>query len=79
MFPGSGISSTICHQKAIQSNNQTSIAPISQAKPGSVAQQANQCSTAKSMKQFHGINGLSGVLVSKGERLSERDVSSDVS
>ena len=30
-----------------QSINQTSIAPISLAKPGSVAQQPNQCSTAK--------------------------------
>ena len=31
-----------------QSINQTSIAPISPAKPGSVARQPNQCSTAKS-------------------------------
>ena len=29
-----------------QSSNQTSIAPISPAKPGSVARQPNQCSTA---------------------------------
>ena len=35
-----------------QSVNQTSIASISPAKPGSVARQPNQCSTAKSRKQF---------------------------
>ena len=35
-----------------QSINQTSIAPISPAKPGSVARQPNQSSTAKSKKQF---------------------------
>ena len=34
-----------------QSINQTSIALISPAKPGSVARQPNQCSTAKSRKQ----------------------------
>ena len=61
-----------------QSINQTSTVPISLAKPGSVARQTNQCSIAKSMKQFHGINGLSGVSVSEGERPSQRDVS-DVS
>ena len=43
-----------------QSINQTSIAPISPAKPGSVARQLNQCSTAKSQKQFHNINKPSG-------------------
>ena len=35
-----------------QSINQTSIASISPAKPGSKARQPNQCSTAKSRKQF---------------------------
>ena len=40
----------------IQSIIQTSIAPISPAKPGSVAWQPNQCSTAKSRKQFRNIN-----------------------
>ena len=34
-----------------QSIDQISIAPISPAKPGSVAQQPNQCSIVKSMKQ----------------------------
>ena len=62
-----------------QSINQTSIAPISPERPGSVAWQPNQCSIAKSMTQFHGINGLSDVPVYKGERPSQRDVSSDVS
>ena len=41
---------------SFQSINQTSIAPISPAKPGSVTIQPNQCSTAKSRKQFHNIN-----------------------
>ena len=62
-----------------QSINQTSIAPISPAKPGSVAQQLNQCSTLKSRKQFGNINRPWGMLVSMGERPSQRDVSSDVS
>ena len=39
------------------------IAPTSQAKLCSVARQPNQCLIAKLMKQFHGINGLSGGLV----------------
>ena len=51
-----------------------SIAPISPAKPGSVARQPNQCSIAKSMKQYLGINGLSGVPVSQGDRPHQRDV-----
>ena len=38
-----------------QSINQTSIAPISPTKPGSMAWQPNQCSTAKSRKQFRNI------------------------
>ena len=59
--------------------NQISIAPISLAMPGSVAQQPNQCSTAKLMKQFHSINRPSGVPVSKRERPSQGDVSWDVS
>ena len=49
-----------------QSINQTSIAPTSPAKPGSVAQQPNQCSTAKSRKQFRSINRPWGVTVSMG-------------
>ena len=36
--------------------NQTSVAPISPAKPGSLGRQPNQCSTAKSIKQFRNIN-----------------------
>ena len=36
-----------------QSINQTSIAPLSPAKPGSVMRQPNQCSTAKSRKRFY--------------------------
>ena len=49
-----------------QSINQ-SIAAISPTKPGSVAQQPNQCSVAKPMKHFHGINRLSVVRVSRGK------------
>ena len=49
-----------------QSINQTSIAPISPAKPGSEARQPNQCSTAKSRKQFRNINRLWGVTVPMG-------------
>ena len=52
---------------------QTSIAPISLALPDSVARQLNQSSTAKSMKQFHNINGPSGMMVSMGERPNQRD------
>ena len=62
-----------------QSINQTFIAPISPAKPGSVARQPNQCSTAKLRKQFRNINRPWGVTVSMGERPSQRVVSSDVS
>ena len=50
-----------------RSINQTYIATISQAKPHSV-RQLNQCSTAKSKKQFHNINRPSGMQVSMGER-----------
>ena len=59
--------------------NGTSIVPIFLAKPGSVAQQPHQCSTAKSRKQLRNINRPSGMLVSMGERPNQRDVSSDVS
>ena len=62
-----------------QSTNQTSIAPISPAKTGSVARQPNQCSTANSRKQFRNINRPWGVTVSMGERPNQRDVSSDIS
>ena len=62
-----------------QSINQTSIAPISPAKPGSVVLQLNQCSTAKPIKQFRNINSPWGVTVTMGERSSQRDVSSAVS
>ena len=65
--------------RSIQSISQTSIEPISPAKPGSVAQQPNQCPTAKSRKEFHNINRPWGVMVSMGERPSQRDVSSDIS
>ena len=58
-----------------QSINQFSIAPICPAKPDSVAWQSNWYSTAKSMNQFHNINWPLGMLVSKGERPSQRDVS----
>ena len=45
--------SSVRHTYTInQSINQTSIAPISLAKPDSVGLQSNQCSAAKSMKQF---------------------------
>ena len=40
----------------VNSINQSSIAPISPAKPGSVARQSYQCSTAKSRKHFRNIN-----------------------
>ena len=64
---------------SINQINQTSIAPISPVKPCSVARQPNQCSTAKSRKQFRSINRPWGVMVSMGERPSQRDVSSDTS
>ena len=57
-----------------QSINQTSIAPISLAKPGSVARQPNQCSRAKSRKQFRNMNRQSGMPISMGERPSQRDL-----
>ena len=57
-----------------QSINQTSISPISPAKPGSAAPQPNQCSTVKSRKQFRNINMPLGMQVSIGERPSQRDV-----
>ena len=57
-----------------QSINQTSLAPISLAKPGSVERQPNQCSTAKSRKQFRNINRPWGVTVSMGERPNQRDL-----
>ena len=50
---------------ANQSINQTSIVPISPAKPGSVAQQANQCSTAKSSKQFRKWGANTFILLSE--------------
>ena len=62
-----------------QSINQTSIAPISPVKPGSLAQQPNQFSTAKSRKQFRDMNRPWGVTVSVGKRPNQRDVSSDIS
>ena len=55
--------------------NQTSIAPISPVKPGSVAWQPNQFSTAKSRKQFRNINRPWRVTLSMGERPNQRDVS----
>ena len=61
-----------------QSINQTSIAPIYPAKPGSVARQPNQCSTAKSRKQFRNINRPWGNAISMGERPNQRYVSSDI-
>ena len=51
------------------------ISSISQANPGSVAPQLNLCSTTKSKKKFHNINGSSGMPVSMGKRPSQRDVS----
>ena len=63
------------HTQSINQVNQTSIAPISPAKPRSVARQLNQCSTAKSRKQIWPW----GMTVSMGERPSQRDVSSDIS
>ena len=65
--------------KDLISINQTSIVPISPAKPGSVAQQPNQCPTAKSRKQFRNINRPWGVTRSMGKRPYQRDVSSDIS
>ena len=67
------------YQSVNQSINQTSIAPISPAKPGSVARQPNQYSTAKSRKQLRSINRPWGMPVSMRGRPSQRDVSSDVS
>ena len=64
------------HSSINRSINQTSIAPISPAKPGSVARQPNQCSTAKSRKHFRNINRPWGVMVSngRGEAKSKRCV-----
>ena len=67
------------NQSINQSINQTSTAPISPAKPGSVAWQPKQCSTAKSRKQFRNISRPWRVTVSMGERPNQRDVSSDIS
>ena len=49
------------HQSINQSNSikQTSIAPISPAKPGSVARQPNQCSTAMSHQSQFDLQFLS--------------------
>ena len=57
----------LAYQSVSQSNFYSANIP---GKAISVARQPSQCSIAKSMKQFHGINGLSGVPVSKGERPS---------
>ena len=43
-----------------------------------VARQAKSVFTAKSIKQFHNINGSSDVLMILGERLGQTGVSSDV-
>ena len=69
----------ISKKDTLQLINQTSTAPISPAKPGSVARQPNHCSTAKSKKQFRNINRPWAVTVSMGERPNRRDVSSDIS
>ena len=50
-----------------QSINQTSIAPISPAKPGSVARQPNQCSTAKSRKQFRKVTYQDLIIMMENE------------
>ena len=55
-----------------QSINQTYIAPISPAKPGSVARQPDQCSTAKSMKLFRNINRPWGVTLSMGGKAKSK-------
>ena len=57
----------------VQSINQISTMLIFLAKPRSVVWQPNWCSTAKSKKQFRNIEP-SSVLVSMGERRSQRDV-----
>ena len=61
-------------QSINQSANQTSIAPISPVKPGSMARQQNQRSTVKLRKQFHDINRPSGMPVSMGERSNQKCV-----
>ena len=64
----------IVNQSINQSINQISIAPISPAKPGSVARQPNQCSTVKLKKQFRSIDvWCAGVFGGKAK--SNRDVS----
>ena len=57
-----------------QSIHQISMGLISLAKTGSVAQQPNRCSTAKSMKQFPNINGPSGTGVYVGKAKVKRCV-----
>ena len=77
--PWSGQCKIAC-ESINQSINQISIAPIFPAKPCSVARQPNQCSTAKSRKQFRNINRPWGVTVSMGERPSNPyDNSTDAS
>ena len=55
-----------------QSINRTFIAPISPAKPGSVARQPNQCSTAKLRKQVRNINRPWAVTVSMGGKAKSK-------
>ena len=55
-----------------QSINQISIAPITPAWPGSVVQQPDQCSNAKSLKSFRNINMQLGTPVSMGKRPSQK-------
>ena len=76
---GITLSAPRINQSINQSINQTSRAPISPAKPDSVARQPNHCSTAKSRKQFRSINRPWRVTVSMGVRPNQRDVSSDIS
>ena len=57
-----------------QSINQISIVPIFPVLPCSVVGQANQCSTAKSMKQFHNITGQQACRCLWGEGKSKRCV-----
>ena len=68
----SSLANIITNGTINRSINEISMVPISLARPGLEVLQPNQCSTAKSVKQFRNINRPSGVLVSIGERPSQR-------
>ena len=70
LWPRSSVS---INQSINQSTNQPNFYSANiPVKPGSVVRQPNQCSTAKSKKQFRNINRPSSLLVSMGEMPSQK-------